>query len=74
MRPLHQRICWLLPLVQLLSLASFFLSFPRDLINEVWPKKRLLLFCRRRLLLCFLLHSIVVYKNVEFRLSFAHML
>jgi hypothetical protein len=53
MRPLHQRICWLLPLVQLLSLASFFLSLPRDLINEVRPKKRLLLFRRRRLLLCF---------------------
>jgi hypothetical protein len=74
MRPLHQLICWLLPLVQLLSLASFFLSLPRDLIDEVRPKKRLLLFRRRRLLLYFLLHSIIVYKNVGFRLSFPHML
>jgi hypothetical protein len=32
-------------------------------------EKHLLLFCRRRLLLSFLLHSSVVYKNVMFRLS-----
>jgi hypothetical protein len=53
MCPLHQRICWLLPLVQLLSLVSFFLSLPRDLIDEGRPKKRLLLVRRRRLLLSF---------------------
>jgi hypothetical protein len=35
MRPLHQQTCWLLPLVRLLSLASFFLFLPQDLINEV---------------------------------------
>jgi hypothetical protein len=53
MRPLHQRICWLLPLVQLLSLASFFLSLPRDLSDEGLPKKHLLPVRRRRLLLSF---------------------
>jgi hypothetical protein len=53
MRPLHQRICWLLPLVQLLLLASFFLSLPRDLSDEGQPKKRLLSVRRRCLLLSF---------------------
>jgi hypothetical protein len=50
MRPLRQRICWLLPLAQLLSLVLFFLSLPRDLSDEVRPKKHLLLVRRRRLL------------------------
>jgi hypothetical protein len=53
MRPLHQRICWLLPLAQLLSLALFFLSLPPDLSGEGRPKKRLLLIRRKRLLLSF---------------------
>jgi hypothetical protein len=74
MHPLRQQICWLLPLVRLLSLALFFLSLPRGPSDEVQPKKRLLLFRRRRPLLSFLLHSIIVYKNVKFRLSFARTL
>jgi hypothetical protein len=74
MRPLRQRICWLLPLAQLLSLALFFLFLPRDLSNEGQLKKHLLLVRRRRPLLNFFLHSIVVYKNVEFRLFFTHTL
>jgi hypothetical protein len=53
MRPLHQRICWLLPLAQLLLLALFFLSLPRDLSDEGRPKMRLLLVHRRRPLLSF---------------------
>jgi hypothetical protein len=53
MRPLHQQICWPLPLVQLLSLALFFLSLPRDLSDKGRPKKRLLLARRRRPLLSF---------------------
>jgi hypothetical protein len=48
MRPLHPRICWLLPLAQLLSLVLFFLSLPRDLSDEGRPKKRLFLVRRRR--------------------------
>jgi hypothetical protein len=74
MRPLRQRICWLLPLAQLLSLVLFFLSLPRDLSDEVRPKKHLLLIRRRRPLPSFWLHSIVVYKNVEFCLFFTHTL
>jgi hypothetical protein len=53
MRPLHQQICWLLPLAQLLFLALFFLSLPPDLSGEVRPKKHLLFVRRRRLLLSF---------------------
>jgi hypothetical protein len=53
MRPLHLRICWLLLLARLLSLVSFFLFLPRDLSDEVQPKKRLLLVRRRRPLLSF---------------------
>jgi hypothetical protein len=53
MRPLHQRICWLLPLTRLLLLALFFLFLPRGLSDEGQPKKRLLLFRRRRPLLSF---------------------
>jgi hypothetical protein len=74
MCPLRRRICWLLPLAQQLSLALFFLSLPRDLSDEGRPKKRLWLIRRRCPLLSFWLHSIVVYKNVEFRLSLAHTL
>jgi hypothetical protein len=53
MHPLRQQICWLLPLVWLLSLALFFLSLPRGPSDEVQPKKRLLLFRRRCPLLSF---------------------
>jgi hypothetical protein len=53
MHPLHQQICWLIPSVWLLSLASFFLFLPRDLIDKVWPRRRLLPFRQRRLLLSF---------------------
>jgi hypothetical protein len=53
MHPLHQQICWLLPLIRLLLLAFSFLSLPRGLSNEVQSKKRLLLFCRRHPLLSF---------------------
>jgi hypothetical protein len=53
MRPLRQRICWLLPLTQLLLLALFFLSLPRGLSDEGQLKKRLLLFRWRPILLSF---------------------
>jgi hypothetical protein len=53
MCPLRQRICWLLPLAPLLSLALFFLSLPRDVSNEGRPKMRLLLIRRRHPLLSF---------------------
>jgi hypothetical protein len=53
MRPLHRQICWLLPLIQTLSLAMFSLPLPRGPIDEGQPKKHLLLSHRRRLLLNF---------------------
>jgi hypothetical protein len=53
MHPLHRQIYWLLPLTRPLLLALFFLSLPRGLHDKVQPKKRLLLFCRRRPLLNF---------------------
>jgi hypothetical protein len=53
MHPLRQQIYWLLPLVRLLLLAFFFLFLLRGLSDEVQPKKRLLLFRRRRPLLSF---------------------
>jgi hypothetical protein len=53
MRPLHQRICWLVPLARLLSWVLFFLFLPRDLSDEVRPKRRLLLVRRTRPLLSF---------------------
>jgi hypothetical protein len=70
-RLLHRRICWLLPLIQTLSLALFSLSLPRGPNGKGQLKKHLSLFCRKRLLLNFLLHSSVVYKSVGFRLSSA---
>jgi hypothetical protein len=53
MHPLRQRICWLLPLTQLLLLALFFLFLPRNLNDEGRPKKRLLLIRRKHPLLNF---------------------
>jgi hypothetical protein len=50
---LHQRICWLLPLIQTMSLALFSLSLLRGPNDEGQPKKHLSLFRRRRLLLNF---------------------
>jgi hypothetical protein len=47
---LHRQICRLLLLVLILSLALFSLPPPRSLNDEVRPKRRLLLFRRRRLL------------------------
>jgi hypothetical protein len=72
-RLLLRRICWLLPLVQTLSLALFSLSLPRGLNNEGQPKKHILLSRRRHLLPSFWLHSSVVRKSVGFRLSSARM-
>jgi hypothetical protein len=69
MRLLHRWICWLLPLIQTLSLALFSLSLPRGSNDEGQPKKHLLLSYRRLLLLNFLLHSSVVHKSVGFLLS-----
>jgi hypothetical protein len=68
MRPLHRKICWLLPLISTLSLALFSLPLPRGPNDEGQPKKHLLLSRQRRLMQNFLLHSSVVYKNAEFRL------
>jgi hypothetical protein len=52
-RPLHQQICWLIPLTRLLSWVLFFLFLPRDLNDEVLPKRRLSPVHRRRPLLSF---------------------
>jgi hypothetical protein len=71
-RLLHRQICWLLPLIQTLSLALFSLSLLRGPNDKGQPKKHLLLSRqRRRLLLNFLLHSSVVYKSIGFRFSSA---
>jgi hypothetical protein len=53
MHPLRQQIYWLLPLTRLLLLALLFHSLPRGLSDEGQPRKRLLLFHRRRPLLSF---------------------
>jgi hypothetical protein len=53
MRPLRRRIRWLLPLIQILSLALFSLPLPRGPNDEGQPKKHLLLSRRRCLLLNF---------------------
>jgi hypothetical protein len=67
-RLLHRQICWLFPLAQILFLALLFLFLPLGLYDEGHSKKHLLLFHRRRLLLSFLLHFSVVYKNIMLRL------
>jgi hypothetical protein len=69
MRPLHRRICLLLPLVPILTWALFSLTLPRDLNGEGQLKKHLLPARRRRLLQSFLLYSTAICTNVEFRPS-----